>query len=343
MTRPIAVIAEHLEGLLKPVTEDLIACARLLGYKLGAPVRLVLVGDRMKSPAWELARGTGLNVTSLSAAGFQAPDTERSRSLLTDYLVELDASHVLLAHSSVGLDLAPGLALALGASCITGVEGLEAGDDGMNFLRGLRGGKRMASVHSEMPVTLLTVMQGSFARPAMTSEGDVAMAGLPPASGNVDEREVHLPSSRSRFLGLRQAVSQDAGLRDARCIVSAGRGIGSKDKLALIRELAELFDNAAVASSRPLCDLGWLDYGRQVGLTGATVAPALYLACGISGSAQHLAGIRGAGSIVAVNIDPHAAIFNLADVCVVADLAEFIPAFIKAVKRLRSKASPESG
>lgn len=343
MTRPIAVIAEHLEGTLKPVTEDLISCARLLRQVLEAPIRVVLLGDGVESMAWGLARGTGLNVTSLSAEGFQEPDTERSRSLLTDYLVELDASHVLLAHSSMGLDLAPGLALALGASCITGVEGLETGDDGINFFRGLRGGKLMAYVRSEMPVTLLTVMQGSFARPARTSEGDVAIASLPPASGNVDEREVHLPPSRSRFLGLRQAVSQDAGLRDARCIVSAGRGIGSIDKLELVRKLAEVFDNATIASSRPLCDLGWLDYSRQVGLTGATVAPALYLACGISGSAQHLAGLRGAGSIVAVNIDPHAAIFNLADVCVVADLAEFIPEFIKAVERLRSKGSLESG
>ena len=108
-------------------------------------------------------------------------------------------------------------------------------------------------------------------------------------------------------------------------VIAAGRGIGGKEHLSLLENVARLFTNAAIGASRPLCDLKWLPLSRQVGVSGKTVAPRLYLACGISGSQQHLAGIKGANCIVAINSDPHAAIFSVADYIVIDDLHTFLP------------------
>jgi electron transfer flavoprotein alpha subunit len=135
---------------------------------------------------------------------------------------------------------------------------------------------------------------------------------------------------RSRSLGVKRVRTENAGLAQADVIVSAGRGIGKRENLDLIHRLAELFPRSAVGGSRPICDLGWLGYKHQIGQTGATVTPKLYIACGISGASQHLAGMRGAHFIVGINTDPHAAIFNVADVVVAEDVTTFIPTLLKA-------------
>ncbi|MBW2616973.1 MAG: electron transfer flavoprotein subunit alpha/FixB family protein, partial [Deltaproteobacteria bacterium] len=119
-----------------------------------------------------------------------------------------------------------------------------------------------------------------------------------------------------------------SALTEADVIVSAGKGIGRKENLEIIERLAALFPKSAVAGSRSVCDSKWLDRNRQVGYTGATVSPKLYIAAGISGATQHIAGMRSSGFIVAINSDPNAAIFNVSDVCVVEDLTTFVPVFI---------------
>ena len=126
-----------------------------------------------------------------------------------------------------------------------------------------------------------------------------------------------------------EGTGTDAGLSRAKVVVAAGRGVGEEENLDLLRRVAGLFSSAALAGSRPVCDLGWLSYGQQVGLTGTTVAPRLYIACGISGARQHTVGMQGSGFIVAINSDPQATIFNLADVCVKEDLAAFLPALLE--------------
>ena len=147
-------------------------------------------------------------------------------------------------------------------------------------------------------------------------------------AGRVDVFPFHGRPRKTRALGVAAAEAQDLDLTLADVVVCAGRGVGSAENIGMIRSLAALFPKSAVACSRPVCDLGWMDYRHQVGLTGRTVAPKLYIACGVSGAAQHLAGMRGAGFVVAVNKDPHAAIFQVADVGVVEDLAAFIPLLI---------------
>ena len=166
---------------------------------------------------------------------------------------------------------------------------------------------------------VVTVAPGAF-RPA---------AAVGEARGSVTERVIERTPRGSRVLGTRRGEPADPGLARAEVIVSAGRGIGRRENLALVERLAALFPRSAVGGSRPICDAGWLPYRRQVGVTGATVAPRLYVACGISGSSQHRTGMRGAGFVVAINTDPDAAIFQVADVGVVEDLATFIPLVLR--------------
>jgi electron transfer flavoprotein alpha subunit len=125
---------------------------------------------------------------------------------------------------------------------------------------------------------------------------------------------------------------ETSALADADVIVSAGRGIGRQENLSLIYRLASVFSRSAVGGSRPVCDAGWLQYKQQVGMTGATVTPKLYIACGISGAMQHVSGMRGAGFIVSINTDPNAAIFNVSDVCIAEDAAEFLSLLISELK-----------
>jgi len=126
------------------------------------------------------------------------------------------------------------------------------------------------------------------------------------------------------------------GITEAGVIVSAGQGLGDKKNLDLIYQLAALFAKSAVAGSRIVCDLGWLEYRCQVGVTGATVSPQLYIACGISGAVQHVMGMRNSEYIVAINKDPAAAIFQVADICIVEDLTTFIPALIEVYEKTKS-------
>jgi len=207
----------------------------------------------------------------------------------------------------------------LGAACVTGVEGVQAEADGLDFIRPIANGKFMARLRPRVETTVITIMPGAFeAAPA----DDVG-------PGQVEVRDVAASLSRTRSLGVKSSGISTAGLDQADVIVAAGRGVGQPENLALIEQLAALFARSAVAASRPVVDAGWLEYGRQVGQTGATVAPRLYIACGISGARQHTMGMQGSGFIVAVSIDPNAAIFNLADVVVVEDLRRFIPEFVE--------------
>ena len=137
------------------------------------------------------------------------------------------------------------------------------------------------------------------------------------------------------YIEIRQVQKESSALAEASIIVAAGRGIKEEENLELIQQLASVFNGAAVGGSRPLCDLHWLEYKQQIGITGATVTPDLYLACGISGAAQHISGMRNAGFIVSVNIDPKAAIFNHSDVCIVEDLNTFIPTFMETVQKMK--------
>ena len=213
--------------------------------------------------------------------------------------------------------------MRLKAACITGVSAVSVQEDMICFSRDVYGGKINADMLSNTETTVLTVQPGSY--------GPAPDKGLP--EGNVYLKSMAVSPQTSTTLSTTPFQTSDLDLSAARVIVSAGRGIGEEENLELNRNLASVMPQSVVCGSRPVIDLGWLAYDRQIGVTGATVTPDLYLACGISGAAQHVSGMKGSGFIVAINTDPMAAIFNLSDICIVEDLTTFIPVLLEAINQ----------
>ena len=288
-----------------------------LATKLGQSITAVVPGDAPDNAAQTLSELTGFNTIALQSPALADYTAEGRIKALTPLLAELKPQFVLIGHTADGADYAPALALAVDAGCITAVEGLEQ-RDGPAFKRAVYGGKFETLVRPLFPTTVLTVLLGSF-KPIES----------PSVSGSTERREVQVALTAVRSEGRIRSTNEASGLDKADVVVAGGRGMGKKENLKLLDDLCALLNRSAVAGSRPLCDMGWLPYNRQVGLTGATVSPKLYMAFGISGARQHTAGMKGSGFIVAVSTDPQAPIFSLADVGVVADVKEFIPALIE--------------
>jgi len=332
MQRPIIVITRINNKTLASVTRELIACARRIGRHSAAPVCLVMAGDDLHDLAIRTAGETGLDVfwfhgdlSADNAAAFWM-------DLAPQPILDLNPSYICMAADAAGAEIAPALAIRLNAGCITGVENISDAQNTLCFTRKIFNGKITATLVPDNDLTVLTIEPGAFVPepPAPHKPGRVpALQERKPA------RVIALPAAphphatqRVQFLGYTSDAGESARLNEAEVIVSAGNGIGEKENLDMLFELAGLFAKSAVAGSRPVCDKKWLPLNRQVGVTGATVAPRLYIACGISGATQHIAGMKNADLIVSINTDPHAAIFGASDICVIEDLTTFIPLFI---------------
>ena len=319
MKQSIIVIAEHMEGQVRPVTYELVECALRLQDTTTLPIKVIILGEDVGDLALEIAQNSAQDVSAVQVPGLMEYHGETYRDLLEQLLKGENARYICVAHSSQGLDFGPALAVSLHADCITGVEDIYDHDGHLNFVRPIYGGKAVAHVRPRSETAILSIQPGIF----KPSDLEDQMAG------SVNIQSMASQALRTRSLGLKQAEADTSGISEADVLISAGMGIGDEENLEFIYALAELFPKSAVAGSRIVCDLGWLEYKCQVGVTGATVSPELYIACGISGAVQHVSGMRGSGFIVAINTDPTAAIFHTADVCIVEDLKTFIPAFIE--------------
>jgi electron transfer flavoprotein alpha subunit len=251
-------------------------------------------------------------------------------SILTGFLSTRNAKYICIPHTSTGFEYGPALAVKLLASCVSGVEGINSDSGIICLSRTAISGKIEMKINPLCPTAVLTIMPGAF-----KAKGRPEKA----ASGSYEIIISSFSLQKTKTIKILQAEKDDYPINEAEVIVSAGRGIGKKENLELIYRLAGIFERSAIGSSRPICDLGWLGYKHQVGTTGKTVAPKLYIACGISGTVQHVSGIKGANLIVAVNTDPNAAIFNTADYCIVEDTITFIPVLIEEYYRRRSALS----
>ena len=322
MERSIVVVAEHFQGEITPITYELAAFARQLQQLLAAPVKILILGDPVREVAQDLAEKTGREVVGIQAPGLRSYTCEAYKKLLGDFLPKISPSYVCVPHTSTGWDYAPALAVRLGAACITAVEGVVRLNEGIAFTRSFFNGKITAVMTSKVQTTVLTLQPGKI-RP------------LEPGSarpGPITIHSVESPSQLSRFIERKQRREQSSSLTEAEVIVSAGKGLRKKENVSLVSRLADLFSRSAVGGSRSACDLGWIEHRQQVGTTGVTVTPKLYVACGISGAFQHLVGMSGSGFIVAINTDPNAPIFNVAHYKIVGDLNQVVPMMIKALK-----------
>ncbi|HEV2230575.1 MAG TPA: electron transfer flavoprotein subunit alpha/FixB family protein, partial [Thermoplasmata archaeon] len=230
---------------------------------------------------------------------------------------------VLVAHTAQGYDLAPALAGAMDLPLVTNCLALRFEGDRLRALRRILNEKVQAEVEvrSERPI-VVTLRPGSV-KPQGTGRGVMSVTAVPVS--------INPSALRVTFVRMERPEVQDIDLSAADIIVSAGRGIQKKENLALIEEFAKAI-GGVVGASRPLTDMDWLPKTRQVGQSGKTVRPKLYIACGISGAMQHVAGMKDASLIVAINTDPTAPIFEIAQVGFVADVLKLLPATLKELK-----------
>ena len=305
----IYMVAEQRKGLITQETYELLTFARHMGSQK-SPVFL-LAGKNTEDLAKKITEETGCDVIALTGDHLERYNALSHAHALVEILRREPEAWVCLPHTSTGYDLAPRLAVLLEAACITGVESLGDG----TLSRPVYSGRFREEIVPETPRVVVTVLPGAF---PLSEE-------RPAAAGRVRLVKSAFKDVPARTLGTEETEHKDSAIQDAEVIVSAGRGIGQKENLSLIKRLAALFPRSAVGASRSVCDLGWLEYRHQIGTTGRTVSPRLYIACGISGAFQHVSAIRGAQTIVAINKDPHAPIFQVAHYGIVEDLTTFIP------------------
>ncbi len=313
--RTIYIIAELRKGFITQETYELVSFARVIG-KEKKPV-ILLLGKNAEERAREISKKTGWDTLVLLGDHLEHYNTLSYAHALMEILQKDAAAWVCLAHTSMGYDLAPRLAVLLKAACVTGVE--SAGDGSLN--RPIHSGRFTEEIMPITPRVVVTLLPGAF-RPCEETTGP---------AGEVKVMKAAFTEVPSQTFGISESAHRDSALKDAEVIVSAGRGIGKKENISLIKRLAAVFPRSALGASRSACDLGWFEHKHQIGTTGQTVSPRLYIACGISGAFQHVSGMRGAQTIVAINSDIHAPIFQVAHYGIVEDLTAFIPILLDEI------------
>ena len=316
----ILVVLEERDGRVSRPSWEAVAAAQSLAKKTGQAVNAVVLGGQTEALAAEAVSKAVGKVIRVEHA-LLSPYTPDGFTLALEQLLKAQApDYVVFPHTYQVRDFAPALAARLGQVLIGDVTGIS---DGPVFLRSLMQG-RLAGEYKPggSGPCFVSVQSGAF-------RADQAEAGS--ASSEVFTPQIEAAQIRTQPGQPFRGSAQTVDLGSASHIVSVGRGIKEADNLPLVQDLAAAL-GAELAASRPICDNGWLPIERQVGSSGQTVAPKLYLAVGISGAIQHLVGMKGSQCIVAINKDADAPIFEVADYGIVADLFEVVPALTEAIK-----------
>ncbi len=320
----VCLLAEQTGGKPNPITLEALSAAQSLAAAAGLPVRaLVLCGADETSAADALACYALEKVIRVTHAHLAPYVAESHLAAAMAVLAACGGDPiVLLPHTYQTRDYAPRLAARSGQGLITDVTALRWRAGRLECARPVYGGKLAAEVFLRAgPAGFYSLQAGAFPQPP-------AAASQPTP---IEDFAVEIPAPRVRAEAPFQEARPAVDLSQAQAIVAAGRGIKEAKNLEMIRQLAALL-GAEVAASRPLCDSGWLPMECQIGSSGQTVAPRLYVAIGISGAIQHLVGMKGARTIVAINKDPEAPIFEVADYGLAGDLFTIVPALITALK-----------
>ncbi len=321
MPGDVLIVAEHLDRRLAPSSLELMTAARPLASAAGGSVRAAVLGHDIGTIAEHLA-SFGVEVLLVDDPSLEHYTAEGYGQALQALIAQVRPRVLLVAHTSQGSDLAPGLAGVADLPLITNCFDVRLEGDRLIASRRLLNEKVQAEfeITSDRPF-IATIRPGSAKSPAPAPGGRVTSV---PAS--IDRTKIS-----STFLGIEAPEVSDVDLSAADVIVSAGRGIQKKDNLPIVEGFAKAI-GGVVGASRPLTDMDWLPKSRQVGQSGTTVRPKLYVACGISGAMQHVAGMKDAGLIIAINTDPSAPIFEIAHVGVVADVLKLLPLVTKELK-----------
>jgi electron transfer flavoprotein alpha subunit len=320
----VLAVLEQRDGVLHKMALEAVAAAQQIGAQLGVPVFAAVAGSGIERVAQALA-GYKLNRVHAIDHALLAAYTPDGYTVALKQLIEAhQPTLVLFPHTYQVRDFAPKLATALNRVLVSDVIGHRVTDGTVTFVRQLFQGKINADVRFEGdPPFFASIQAGAFRADAIEA-GSAAVESFTPV---LDAGQI-----RTHPLELFRESARAVDLTAAPIIVSVGRGIKEAENIPVVQALADAL-GAELAASRPICDAGWLPMERQVGSSGQTVAPKMYVAVGISGAIQHLVGMKGSKTIVAINKDPEAPIFEVADYGIVGDLFEVVPALIAALKK----------
>ncbi|HEX8652958.1 MAG TPA: electron transfer flavoprotein subunit alpha/FixB family protein [Pyrinomonadaceae bacterium] len=324
----ILVFAEHRAGAFNKTSFEAVAAAQSLGSQLEQPVTAVVLGAGMNDLAQEVAAFDVSRVVYADNAKLAEYTPDGYTDAMERVIRRLDPQYVIMPHTYLVRDYAPKLAARFGKGLISDCIRARVADGSVTFSRRIFLGKIDADIVSDGEPPVFATFQSGAYRADQAAKGSSAAP--------VETMEVEVGEVRMKPEPAFQEVKQAVDLTKADVIVAIGRGIKSKDNIALAEKLAEAL-GGDIAASRPICDAEWLPIDRQIGSSGQTVAPKLYIALGISGAIQHLVGMKNSGTIVAVNKDPEAPIFDIADYGIVGDLFEVLPILTEEVKKVREQ------
>jgi len=326
MGNNVLVIAEQRDGVLKKVTFEALGAGAQLAAALGGQVEAALLGNGLRNLPDILARYGAAKVYVADDPALARYSAEGYTNTLAAFLGKVEPAIVLVGATALGKDLAPRLAARLGVGLACDCTALEIADGRLVATRPIYAGKALARVKLNGDPQIATLRPNVLPVPEPATEARAVVEPVVAAAGNI----------RARVVDIIGAGEGEVDVAEANIIVSGGRGVGGPEGFAPIRSLARTL-KAAVGASRAAVDAGWIEHSHQVGQTGKTVTPNLYIACGISGAIQHLAGMKTSKVIVAINKDPEAPIFKVANYGIVGDLFTVVPLLEKEFKALLSE------
>jgi len=329
MPESILVIVEQREGKLNRVSWETLTAGQALAAETGWTLEAAVAGSRVTGFANEIAGKNVAKVYAIESPKLEPYTPDAFATALKQFIASKQPKLVLMPHTYQVRDFVPKLATAMERTAISDCIGYKKDGDKLLFTRQMFQGKLAADVSFACPAPwFVTFQNGAF-------RGDKVEAGAATAPVETVNVEITDGVIRNRPQEVFKEAKQAVDLTQAEIIVSVGRGIKEQKNIELAKQLAEAL-GGELAASRPICDSGWLPMDRQIGSSGQTVAPKLYLALGISGAIQHIVGMKGARTIIAINKDSEAPIFEIADFAVVGNLFDIVPPLIEEVKKAKA-------
>ncbi|MBN6206393.1 electron transfer flavoprotein subunit alpha/FixB family protein [Ralstonia pickettii] len=320
----LLVIAEGRDGALRNVSYEAVAAAKAINNEAEI-VGVVLGNEALEEQAQELIHYGADRVVTVKSDKLETYTSEGYGQAVLTVINDESPDGIVMGHTSIGKDLTPKLAAKLDTGLVSDVVAIEQNGDRVEFTRPIYSGKAFEKKMITDGLTFVTIRPNNI--PPLEHDAS--------RSGEVTTKEVEVADIRTMVKEVVRKASEGVDLSEANVVIAGGRGVKSADGFKPLYELAEVL-GGAVGASRGACDADYCDYSLQIGQTGKVVTPDLYIAVGISGAIQHLAGMSNSKVIVAINKDPEANIFNIADYGIVGDLFEIIPLLIEEIKAIKA-------
>jgi electron transfer flavoprotein alpha subunit len=322
MANKILAILEQREGSLKKVSFEVSSLAVKLSKELNAEVEAVVVGFEITNLS-EVGKSGVSKVTLLKNKDLSNYSSSGYAEAISNYAKEVSANVIVIGNTALGNDLTPRLAVKLNSGCLMDCTSLKVDSGELIATRPVYAGKANLSLKLNSRVKIFTIRPNIFKADLSGNE-----------TAAINEIEINSPNLKCKVVSFKKSEGK-LDVAEADIIVSGGRGMKAPENFSLVESLADVL-GAAVGASRAVVDAGWRPHREQVGQTGKTVSPSLYIACGISGAIQHLAGMSSSKYIVAINKDKEAPIFSVADYGIAGDVFEVLPVLTEEIKKIKS-------